>query len=86
MKVNINRLYSKEAFSGVVLVLVVSLIISVGVKWILSFVLIPLLLFLTLLGINISFEPEILSWGISILSFVLALLYLIFGERLVKND
>ncbi len=75
----------KELVGSIFLASLISLILSIGIKWILTLVLIPIMFLLVFLGVNIEFNSELISSRISILSFIIAFLYILFGDRLMKK-
>lgn len=74
-----------ELLKGLLLMVGLALVISIGIKWILAIALIPLLLLLSLLGIHINVDSETLSTRVSILAFLLALVYLLLGEKFLQK-
>lgn len=73
-----------DIIKGILLMFGLSMVMSIGIKWILVIIVIPLLLLFTFLGINIDSDPDVLSARFSILSFFLALGYLLFGNKFIK--
>lgn len=84
MKIKTSYHNLKENVGGVLLGLGLALVISIGIKWILALLLIPVLFLLTFLGVNTSFIPENLENRIAILAYILAVGYIFLGEKISK--
>lgn len=74
-----------ELLKGILLMAGLALVLSIGIKWFLALALIPLLLLLSALGVNVSFDAETLSARVSFLAFFLALGYLLLGDKILKR-
>lgn len=71
----------KKTTKLTLLLMGLALMLSIGIRWVLSIFLFVLLFLLALLGVNIELEVERLSQNVAIVSFIIAFVYLVCNNK-----